>query len=440
MSFLRYLVLLISALAAVPAAAQRGGARQAEQEIERLLDEARQAYDNLELDQADAALDQAVQLGERNDVRGRVMAEVHVQRGIIAHVRDKDKERAIGEFKQALLIDRTVQLDSLVSTPSLEGLFEQARRQVGPGGRDGGGDARATDIVHKPVKRTRANDVLTIQAKVTRDLRDQMYKIFLYFRSQKADAVRRIEMKDQGDDTFVARIAARFVRGSSLGYYILVEDRDGNQIAQVHGANDPIQVEIETMATGDTLTGEEGGDDDSSEEEGGDEAPSKPLKRRIVTLGFSVGTGAGRITDKAEAQNRPGANLQPGVAVSPFHTLGELDFWVTPKLALGAFGRIQIADFAPAGGARIKFDVFQAGSSHIMLRAGGGYGHISHQVPLDGYRDYTLEGPYFYTLGFNWALDFAKRWSFVVAPDFFHLIGPSPSQHVDINLGVQVSF
>ena len=94
MSLFRSLVFLISALAAMPAAAQRGGARQAEQEIERLLDESRQAYDNLELDQADAALDQAVQLGERNDVRGRVMAEVHVQRGIIAHVRDKDKERA----------------------------------------------------------------------------------------------------------------------------------------------------------------------------------------------------------------------------------------------------------------------------------------------------------------------------------------------------------
>lgn len=439
MSFLRFVVVVFCSCLVSAAYAQRGGARQAEQDIDRLLDEARQAYDNLELDQADAALEQAVQLGERNDVRGRAMAEVHIQRGIIAHVRDKDKERAIGEFKQALMLDRTVRLDSLVSTPSLEGLFEQARRQVGPGGRDDASEGGKSDIVHKPIKRTRANDILTVQAKVTRPLREQMYKMFLYFRSQKADAVRRIEMKDQGDDTYVARIAARFVRGSNLGYYILVEDRDGNQIAQVNGANNPITVEIENMPTGDTLTGEEGGDETG--DEGDEEAdPARPLAKRVVTLGFSVGSGAGRITDKAEAQNRPGANLQPGVALAPFHTLGELDFWLSPKLSLGVFGRIQIADFAPAGGMRVKFDVFQSGSSHIMLRAGGGYGYISHQVPLDGYRDYTLEGPYFYTLGFNWSLDFAKRWAFVVSPDFYHLIGPSPSQHVDLSLGLQVSF
>jgi hypothetical protein len=74
-SFFRSLVFLICALSAIPAAAQRGGTRQAEQEIERLLDESRQAYDNLELDQADDVLDQAVQLGERNDVHNLTLAD-----------------------------------------------------------------------------------------------------------------------------------------------------------------------------------------------------------------------------------------------------------------------------------------------------------------------------------------------------------------------------
>lgn len=443
MSFPRYLaaLLVLALIAAGPAHAQRGGSRQAEQDIERLLDEARQAYDNLELDQADAALEQAVQIGERAGVRGRAMAEVHVQRGIIAHVRDKDKDRAVDEFKQALVIDRTVRLDSLVSTPSLEALFEQARRSVGTGGGESGRGQADDQIVHKPIKRARANEIMTVQAKVTRELREQMYRMYLYFRSQKADAVRRIEMKDQGDSTFVARIAAKYVRGNQLGYYILVEDRDGNQIAQVHGSQDPIQVEIEDMPTGGSLLGEEGG------EEGGDEGSPEEEEdtgsrrdQRIVSIGLSVGAGAGRITDKAEAHNTPESALHSGMAIAPFHTLVELDFWVTKALTLGAFARIQIADFAHAEGGRLKYEVFKAGSNRLQLRGGGGYGYISHQVPLEAYRDYTLEGPFFYTLGVAYTFEFAKIWGLTIAPDFYHLIGPSPSQHFDLNVGMRVSF
>ncbi len=430
--------IVIGLVAATPALAQRGGARQAEQEVERLLEDARRAYDNLELDEADRALESAVREGERAGVRGRVMAEVHVQRGIIAHVRDKDKERAVDEFRQALTLDRSVRIDSLVSTPSLETLFEQARRMVGPAESDGGSVRRDPGITHKPVKRARANQIVTVQAKVSPELRDQMFRMYLDFRSESVREFRRVEMRDQGDNTFVARIGARFVKGDKLSYYILVEDRDGNQVAQFHDQREPVDVPIEEIATGDSLTGE-GGDEETPEDESADEAP-RGKKRRIVTLGLSVGTGVGRITDKAEAQNRPGSTLQPGMAISPFHTLSELDFWVSRTLSIGMFGRIQVADFAPAGGLRVKFDVLQAGQNHLLLRVGGGYGYISHQVPLDGYRDYTLEGPYFYSLGLTWALDFAKRWAFTVTPDFYHLIGPSPSQHLDLSVGCAVSF
>ena len=56
------------------------------------------------------------------------------------------------------------------------------------------------------------------------------------------------------------------------------------------------------------------------------------------------------------------------------------------------------------------------------------------------YRDFTLEGPFEYTLGFSWVHDFNRTWAFVVAPDFHHLFGAAPSQHVDLNLGTQISF
>lgn len=425
-----------------PAHAQRGG--RDEQTVERLLDEARQAYDNLELDQADAALEQAVTTGERAGLRGRIMADVHIQRGIIAHVRDKDRDRAIDEFKKALQIDRSARIDSLVSTPSLESLFETARRQAATSeprdtGMGGGGD---DGLTHKPVKRARANQILAIQAKVSPDLRDRMYRIYLYFRTARTDNVTRIQMKDQGDLSFVARIAAKYMRGEKLTYYLLVEDREGNELARFHGPQDPLAVDIEDFATGDSLNGEEGGDGGDDADASTDDDADKPArKRRIVSLGVSVGTGVGRITEKSRAEGaKDNSTISSGFTWSPFHTMAEVDFWVTQRVALGGFSRIQIADPALLFGGRLKFDAVQSGKNHLVVRGGGGYGKIAHQVPLEGRIDFTLEGPYFYTLGLGWQFDLTPTIAIAISPDFYHLIGPQPAQHFDLNAGAVFSF
>jgi hypothetical protein len=36
--------------------------------------------------------------------------------------------------------------------------------------------------------------------------------------------------------------------------------------------------------------------------------------------------------------------------------------------------------------------------------------------------------------------DFDRTWAFVLTPEFTSLHGPSPSQHLDLNAGVQISF
>lgn len=426
-----------------PALGQRGS-RDVESEVEQLLQEARAAYDNLELEQADAALERASELGTKHGLRGRTLAEVYVQRGILAHVR-KDKNRAIDEFKQALQLDRAVRLDPLVSTPTLETLFETARREVGPGddrggGRQGGDDRGASSsddqITHKPVKRAKADQNLAIQAKVASELRDRMYRMYLYFRSKKADGVQRIQMKAQGDDTFIARIPSRFVKGEGLSYYILVEDRAGDMIAQVQTSQNAIMVEVEDFGSGDSLAGdeEEGEEGDEEENEEGDS------ERKFVSVGIGIGSGGGFVTERARAQNQPSATIQPGFAPAPFHTFAELDFHVTPDFSLGAFARIQIVEFAHLEGGRLKYTFAKSDRHRVAARLGGGVGQVRHLVPLKNLRDTTLEGNAFYTLGVGYALELNRTISFVVSPDFVHLIGPSPSLHFDLNLGIALGF
>ena len=148
----------------------------------------------------------------------------------------------------------------------------------------------------------------------------------------------------------------------------------------------------------------------------------------------------GRLTDSSRPQTRKTAAVAPGSAIAPLHSLFELDYQLNRAWDLGFFARVQIIDFTHLEGLRAKYHAFDAGAMHLILRGGLGYGHISHQVPIYQYRDFTLEGPYTYTLGLTWVRDLNPMWKLVVTPDFYHLIGDAPSQHVELSVGAAAAF
>lgn len=451
--------ILFAALAlitcALPATAfgQRG-ARDAELRIERLLRDAREAYDNLELDAAESALDRAVRLGEDARVFSPTLAEVYIQRGILYHVRDKDTDRAVRDFTSALQIDDRARLDPLVSTPSLERLFEDARgraRRAPPARRDDppprGFEDRPRDpppraqppaqqgdqdIYHQPPRKAKAGESLVLSADIDDRINRVVYRVHLFFETARSEKMQKVEMEPKGNRTFTARIPRRFMVGSTLRYYIVAEDRQGRPVAATGTARRPILLPIEgdllggadELASGSSLGGGGGGS-------GG---------HKFLSLGISLGTGGGIITDKAEPQNQTGFRVSPGFALAPFHTLTELDVWATSWLGIGAYARIQIVEFAWLVGARLKFAVFESGASKIALRAGGGYGHVRHLVDLGELLDTTLEGPYHWTIGASWRYAFTDMVGLVISPDFMHLIGDSPSYHFDLNVGVALDF
>ncbi len=451
-----YVVLL---LLPIVAWAQRD-AYEAEVQMERLLEDARAYYDNLELEQAERALDDAIKLASEYRIRNRVLAEVYVQRGILTHVRDKDADGAVRDFAKAIEIDDRTRLDPLVSTPTLQRLFEDAQAQASRGRRrddrrDDRRDARRddrrddrrqprteSDLKHEPVRNARGGERLPIVVDISDQLNPFVYRVYLYFRSVRADAVQRLEMRPEGNRSFVARINGRFVAGRTLSYYIVVEDRGGKPIAAIRSAKDPILVQIEgdalgaldSIPSGSSLVGGDDGEEDWDDE------PGRRGKRKYVSIGISVGTGAGFITDLAQPENQKSAEISPGLAFAPLHTLVELDFWAVDWLALGAFARIQIVEFAHAEGGRVKIRAVNSNGHQLVLRVGGGVGRVRHLVDLGEVLDTTLEGPYFYTVGLSYVFEFNDTVGFIFSPDFLHMIGDSPSPHVDINLGVITSF
>ncbi|MBU1898724.1 hypothetical protein KKB55_13330, partial [Myxococcota bacterium] len=162
--------------------------------------------------------------------------------------------------------------------------------------------------------------------------------------------------------------------------------------------------------------------------------------RKYVSIGVSIGTGGGFITDLATPVNTKSTNISPGFSFTPFHTLLELDFWTTEWLGLGAFARLQIVEWAHLEGGRLKFHVVNNKGHQLFLRAGGGVGRVRHLIDFGDILDSTLEGPYFYTFGLCYLYNFSKDVGLALTPDFLNLFGDSPSEHIDINLGLIFSF
>lgn len=446
-------VLALAASASVvwpsPVLAQ-GRSRQAEAQVERLLREAREAYDNLELDVAETSLDQAIALGEDNRLSTPTLAEAYIQRGILYHVRDKDTGRAVTDFIAALRIDDRAQLDPLVSTPSLERLFDEARVEArrSPARRDDPPPARAPvtrdpdpppptrtagqDLYHEPPLKAKAGESQPLTVEVDDRINRVVYRVQLVFTTARSPQAQKVEMEPKGQRNFSARIPSRFMVGTTLSYYIVAEDRQGRPMGTVGTPERPILIPIE----GDILGGVDEIASGSSLDGGGGGGGG----REYVSLTLSVGSGGGVITDRAEPQNQTGFQVSPGFALAPFHTMLELDVWATDWLAIGGYARVQIVEFAHLEGARVKVRVLQAGSSQLHVRAGGGYGHVRHLVDLGELLDTTLEGPFHWTLGVSWKLAFTDLMSLVVSPDFLHLIGESPSYHFDLNVGMAFDF
>jgi hypothetical protein len=443
---------------------------QTEQELSSLLAEAHDAYDDLDLDVADGALEHAIRIARSRGYSGRVLGEIHLLRALIIYARDKDEKATTEAFVQALTADRNIRLDPDATSPRLEACFDTAVQTVNKG------EVCETPlprgrfdehITHKPPRRTPARRPMKIEVTVTPLLKGRISTFYLYFRTEKSDGVRRIPLKEKGNNVFTATIAAKYLVGKVVRYYMLVDDREGNQIAQFQSVQSPTSVDIDDLPTGGSLDGGGGDDDDadSSQEEpeapesdaepeaaaepepeqesdaGGEDLDEAPRRRGGgLTLGLSLGSGAGRVTENSIPQTRKKAAVAPGLAPAPLHTLVELDYWFRPDISVGLYARIQLVDFTHLEGLRFKYRAATSKKNHFVLRGGFGFGHISHQVPLGAYRDFTLEGPFEYTLGFSWVHDFSRTWAFVVAPDFHHLFGAAPSQHMDLNLGTQIRF
>ncbi|MEE2789614.1 MAG: hypothetical protein VX589_19905 [Myxococcota bacterium] len=468
----RFTIIVVAVVTSTQVASAQRDAYQAEGEIERLLNDARRSYDNLELQQAETSVDRALQLvaqfGAQSGTAARLVARVYILRGIIAYVRDRNTSAAASDFAKALQYDDRVTIDQMMSTPSLERVFEQARGQVrtrrdvrrrqevrredrydrrdddfdrrNDAGRPERYERRDSEIEpeqpplsHQRPRTARNRRTLDLTIRVSKRLDRDVDSVFLYFRTARSQSTQRLEMRRGRGYTFTARIPRTYMVGNTVSYYFKAENRDRRAIANLGNPREPFRVPIK----GDTI-GADSFDVGSSL----DGSAGRKTSRTYVSTGVSLGTGFGQITEYAKPVKQPGARIsEPGLALSPLHLLFELDVLATEWMSVGVYGRIQIIEFTHLFGGRFKFRVHNDGNHALYARVGGGVGTVRHLVQLNGGKlDTTLEGKGSVTMGLGYGYTLAPGIQLMLTPDFIWLFGDSASYHLDLNIGVVFSF
>ncbi|MDW8245422.1 MAG: hypothetical protein RMJ84_02485 [Sandaracinaceae bacterium] len=94
---------------------------------------AMEAYTNLEIDQANSLLQQALQIAQRNGITGSPLARTYLNLAVVAISGMGDNATGLNYMVEAIQADPSIQLDPLTSTPDIQNLFAIARQKAKQG-------------------------------------------------------------------------------------------------------------------------------------------------------------------------------------------------------------------------------------------------------------------------------------------------------------------
>jgi hypothetical protein len=389
------LTVLTLVLCIAPAAANPRVRRQ----IERINRGAMSAYDELDYEAAKKRLAEAIVMAKRNQLsRDPVVAQIHINLGIVYFSGFKDRESARIEFINAVEIDPAIEIDPAYRTGEMEALLAEIKEQLGAGGGErggrvpGGGDERdgcegIDGLKHELVMTARPGVKRGITVQVSPALKAD--EVALFYRPQGASDFSRTLLVQDGDCTYRGTIPARAMRGEFMHYYVAAVDGRGRILASKGTSGSPNVVEL--AATGEAsddenpLSGGDGAEEPADEPDQDVEGRVRPASSsRSFFLGFAVGTGGGLVGGLTEQQRHEVQCSTEPICMAPalFHVLPEIGYFLSPRLTLSAafrFGFPLGANIdghsvaAPAGLGRLRYALRPDGvGMHLHAALGGG--------------------------------------------------------------------
>ncbi len=251
--------------ACVVGAAAHASAQSPTAQVVDLNRQAMNAYQNLEVEQAQELLERALQTAQRGRVQGAPLARTYLNLGVLAVGGLGDNGRGLQYFVQALRADPNVALDPLTSTPEIQTVFNLARQQAGTGGGNtgdtgggntggntGGGNTGTTGggntgtsggaggtIPHMPVPEQLAQTAVPVYIEVP----GNVAHVYLYYKGHGMREFRRVEMQRVADG-YGYEVPCTDVFQPSLEYYIVAFAGDGSPLGFAGTQAQPVTVRI----------------------------------------------------------------------------------------------------------------------------------------------------------------------------------------------------
>jgi hypothetical protein len=401
------LALLVVAGLGTSASAQPG----ADQRIESLLEQAFDAYDMLQLQAAQARLQEAIDFANQSGRRSRAVADCYVMLGVVRYAISGNDSDALDPFVQALLIDDGVEVHPYYATPTLEELLAQARNVVPRGGTPATpppaqttpppaqpptppAQSQAPVINHQPIRDSMANAPIRLAATVPISV--PVSRVAVNFRAVGSPNYFAVDMVAQPDGvSFLGEIPASATRGATqIDYYLTVQDRAGNVLGAAGGPQQPFSIVL--------LGGYEASTRGPAAPYVGLPGLDEPTDREVAHFSLSLGSGVGLATSEPNVYADE-VRINPGLALTPIHIGAEASWSPTDSFHLVPFLRTQLVirttgiDPLFLGGIKARYFLVNDREGLRLYAQGGlGYGDVSHLVYLaekDTY-DTTNEGPY----------------------------------------------
>lgn len=313
-------------------------------QLETYLEEAKDDYDMLMFDEATETLRSGIRLAEREGIRNRTVAELHVFLGIVLHAAEQTGE-AEQSFIKAVETFPEVELDPLYRTPALEDLMTRARRQARPPEPEPEPVVEAEpelleDLVHEPVRRGRGGEPILIEARVPENI--PVFRVYLYYRHFGDEEFQRREMLPRDSVTFAATLESEDVHSTQIEYYISGESRAGESITEAGRRNFPFRIAI----LGDTQRAERPGQATGPGEPIDDPRPRRERDGDRATGFYGTlifGTDFGFLPGTTAPTANSHRSVTPGLAPAFAHTAIDLGWRISELNNIGLYFRWQFS-------------------------------------------------------------------------------------------------
>jgi hypothetical protein len=432
---------------------------------------AMEAYQELNFDEAQRLLRQALHLSEARGLsQHSIRARTCVNLGMVLVGGFKDREQAIKLFHQALQISPEIRLSRAMANPQIQEVFDEAVRRLAsepaaPTTTPPLDAAVALPaeklLVHNPVRTGLRGNALAITASLDASLGKQA--LILGYRPAGAAVFTEVSMQRQPNDVHLGLIPEAATAGGHVEYYIEARGANGKRTTSRGSSVDPLIV---------TLSAPEVTRSADVAAPAMDPAAANDDKRWVLTL--MVGTGVGWTSGVGEVRQldiTPSGFAWAGLG----HLAPAVGYMVTPHLLLGVQGRLQLVtgatEFRPSGSAtpgvcggdgvcspakgafaalaRAQW-LLNAPSSAFrpFLSASVGGGLIRHVAQAGDQADCgparnakcfdtVAAGPFLFGTGVGFSYDLSQGLSLVVALD--GLVGvPKLTAEIDANVGVSL--